>query len=119
MDDSAVEFYDKIEEVGVVEQELRGRTLAIRQATGVQAANSSLVALPGDERMRVSYTLHYDKPQVITQFQSFTIDPETFRKEIAPARTFVLEAEVKELQSRGLGRGAQCLVLAMLIGWRW
>ncbi len=106
MDGSAVEFYDGIVETGVVEQDLRGRTLVVRDAAGVQAENASLVALPGDERFRVSYTLHYDGPQPITQYASFQIDADTFRREIAPARTFVMESEVKELQSRGLGRGA-------------
>ncbi len=115
MDGSAAEFFDGVQAAGVVDQELRGRTLTVREATGVQAQNSSLVALPGDERFRVSYTLHYDAPQSITQYQSFNIDAETFRREIAPARTFVLESEVKELQSRGLGRGAST-VNTLVIG---
>ena len=106
MDGSAAEFYDGIEKVGVVEQELRGRTLVVRDSTGVQSDSASVVALPADDRFRVSYTLHYERPRPITQYASFTIDPETFRREIAPARTFVMEAEVKELQARGLGRGA-------------
>ncbi len=106
MDGSAVDFYDGIESCGLIEQESRGRTLMIRESTGVQAENASLVALPADDRFRVSYTLHYVGSQTVTQYQSFTIDPETFRREIAPARTFVMHSEVKELQSRGLGRGA-------------
>ncbi|MGA1779973.1 MAG: UDP-3-O-acyl-N-acetylglucosamine deacetylase [Planctomycetota bacterium] len=106
MDGSSVEFFDRIQEAGVVAQEQRGRSLTIREATGVQSGSSSLVALPGEDRFRVSYTLHYQSTPPITQFQSFTLDAETFRREIAPARTFVMESEVKDLQSRGLGRGA-------------
>lgn len=106
LDGSSAEYYDGIEGVGLVEQETRARTIQVRDSIGVQAEGSSLVALPSDGRFRVSYTLHYESPNQITQFASFVIDPETFRREIAPARTFVMESEVRELQSRGLGRGA-------------
>ncbi len=106
MDGSALAFLEGIQNAGIVNQGTRGRTLNVRDAIAVQSEGSSLVALPAQDKLRISYTLLYDTEPKITQHCSFEIDEETFRKEIAPARTFVLEHEAKELQSRGLGRGA-------------
>jgi len=55
---------------------------------------------------KISYTLDYDHPVLKSQFFSAVINNETFEKEIAPCRTFCLEAETNELQARGLGQGA-------------
>lgn len=106
MDGSAREFLDGIEAAGVESQGARGRTLTVRDAVAVQGDGASIVALPSAESLRVSYTLHYEAHEPITQFRTLEITDEVFRKEIAPARTFVLESEVEELRSRGLGLGA-------------
>ena len=55
---------------------------------------------------KVTYTLQYDGPPALLQTYSVEITEESFRQEIAPARTFVMESEVKELQAKGLGQGA-------------
>ena len=105
MDGSAREFLEGLQAAGIVDQGLRRRRLQVREPVAVQNGESSLVALPSDGNIRVSYTLHYDHPS-LTQHLSLEIDPDTFKEQIAPARTFVMEAEVKELQARGLGQGA-------------
>lgn len=107
MDGSAAEFLNGILEAGIVEQGRRGRTLNVRDVVAVQDNGASLVALPAEDKFSVSYTLHYESaPQQLTQHRTYVVDEESFRKDIAPARTFVMESEVKELQSRGLGLGA-------------
>ena len=106
LDGSAAVYLDGILSAGIEGQGVRGRLLEVRDPVAVQAGNSSLVALPSNGSMRVSYTLHYEGPPRITQHCTMDVDEETFKKEIAPARTFVLESEVKELQARGLGLGA-------------
>lgn len=106
LDGSAIEFLDGIEAVGTCEQELRSRTLSVREPVGVNADGSSLVGLPSPGHLRLSYTLHYEGTPPLTQYFSLEITPESFRKEIAPARTFVLQKEVDELKAQGLGRGA-------------
>lgn len=106
MDGSALEFLDGVESAGIELQGARGRTLQVRDAVAVQGDGASVVALPSDGALRVSYTLHYNTTRPMTQFQSLEVDAETFRREIAPARTFVLDSEVEELRNRGLGLGA-------------
>jgi UDP-3-O-[3-hydroxymyristoyl] N-acetylglucosamine deacetylase len=61
-------------------------------------------AWPSDT-LTLTYFLNYDHPIIGTQTVSFTIDPETTEKEIAPARTFCTEEEVAFLRSKGLIRG--------------
>jgi UDP-3-O-[3-hydroxymyristoyl] N-acetylglucosamine deacetylase/3-hydroxyacyl-[acyl-carrier-protein] dehydratase len=56
--------------------------------------------------MTVEYVLDYGGPPLGSSRVSFAITPEVFLKEIAPARTFCLEAEARALQARGLGGGA-------------
>jgi len=106
LDGSAIEFLDAIESVGTCEQDLRSRTLAVKKAVGVNGDGSSLVGLPSPGHFRLSYTLHYEGEQPLTQYCSFEITPDTFRREIAPARTFVFQKEVDDLKAQGLGRGA-------------
>ena len=106
MDGSALEFLDGVLGAGIESQGVRAPCLEVRDPVAVQSDAASIVALPSDGSMRVSYTLHYEGPPRLTQHCSMEINEETFRKEIAPARTFVLENEVKELQARGLGLGA-------------
>jgi len=55
---------------------------------------------------RISYTLDYDHPLLKTQYLNLEVTSETFEKEIASYRTFVLEEEVEELKKLGLGKGA-------------
>jgi UDP-3-O-[3-hydroxymyristoyl] N-acetylglucosamine deacetylase/3-hydroxyacyl-[acyl-carrier-protein] dehydratase len=95
-------------EAGVVDQSRRGRNISIREAISVREGPSSLVALQAPEGLTVAYTLDYASPLLETQFFQITVTPETFAREIAPARTFVLEHEVRELQAGGFGKGANC-----------
>ncbi len=60
----------------------------------------------GGYGLTVSYCLSYPKGRLPTQTVTFEITPEIFAKEIAPARSFLLEEEVEYFTSRGLGKGA-------------
>lgn len=105
MDGSALPFLEAIGETGLADLGTRGRTLAIRNPVSAQEGKASVVALPSED-FRVTYTLQYDGDPGFCQTVDLKIDEKTYREEIAPARTFVLESEVKELQARGLGKGA-------------
>ncbi|MFQ5599520.1 MAG: bifunctional UDP-3-O-[3-hydroxymyristoyl] N-acetylglucosamine deacetylase/3-hydroxyacyl-ACP dehydratase [Candidatus Krumholzibacteriia bacterium] len=74
----------------------------VRQAAPRQTFE--LTAVPYDG-FRVSFTIVYDNPVIGTQHASFDVDPETFAQEIAPARTFALLNDVRDLKERGWIRG--------------
>ncbi|MBU4561210.1 3-hydroxyacyl-ACP dehydratase FabZ, partial [bacterium] len=65
--------------------------------------------------LKVSYTIDFDHPVLRTQFASFIMSEDTFTKEIAPARTFGFESEVRELREKGLIKGGS-LENAVVIG---
>jgi len=106
LDGSALPFFEALSEAGVAEQQKRGRDILLKETVAVQDGGTSLIALQAPEGLTIAYTLDYNSPLLETQFFQITITKETFAREIAPARTFVLEHEVKELQARGLGKGA-------------
>ncbi|MCX5757918.1 MAG: 3-hydroxyacyl-ACP dehydratase FabZ, partial [Candidatus Hydrogenedentes bacterium] len=60
-------------------------------------------------------TIAYDHVAIGTQYASYTITPETFDKELAPARTFCFLREVRMLQDQGLIKGGS-LESAVVIG---
>jgi UDP-3-O-[3-hydroxymyristoyl] N-acetylglucosamine deacetylase/3-hydroxyacyl-[acyl-carrier-protein] dehydratase len=65
----------------------------------------SIYALPhADDALTITYDLDYGGHTAIgRQVFSFRLTPEGFEKNLAPARTFLLEAEAKQFQARGMG----------------
>ena len=64
---------------------------------------------------RLSFTIVYDHPLVGTQSLTLDVDRETFLREIAPARTFVLERDIAALRSAGWIKGGR-IESAVVIG---
>ncbi|MDD5136239.1 MAG: UDP-3-O-acyl-N-acetylglucosamine deacetylase [Candidatus Omnitrophica bacterium] len=105
LDGSAKSFVDLIKSSGVVEQEKARNSLKVGRVTACSAKDSLIAVFP-DEQFRISYTLSYKDPAIGTQFYSIIVNEKDFETEIAPARTFCLEEEARELLKRGLGKGA-------------
>lgn len=104
LDGSALPYYNLISDSGVRELDAPKREVTLSAPVEVAAGNGSIRVLPAQE-LSVSYLLDY--PQVeLEQAVDFTVTPETFSREIAPARTFVLEEEIEKLQQAGFGKGA-------------
>jgi UDP-3-O-[3-hydroxymyristoyl] N-acetylglucosamine deacetylase/3-hydroxyacyl-[acyl-carrier-protein] dehydratase len=108
LDGSALPYYEALRDAGVEDQGKRGREISIKETLAIRDGPTSLVALNSSEGLTLAYTLDYQSPLLETQFFQITINEENFAREIAPARTFVLEPEIKELQAVGLGKGANC-----------
>ncbi len=80
------------------------KILDITEPVSVDSFGASITVVPSDD-LRVSFTIDYDNPIIGTQYISLEINPEVFRNEIAPARTFCLYKDVKVLQEKNLIRG--------------
>jgi len=110
LDGSALPFYEVVREAGIERQGRRARQIHVRQPIAVTERDSSLVALSREEGLRIGYTLDYGPAQGRgrpgTQFFELELSEDAFAREIAPARTFVLEEEVRQLRAAGLGKGA-------------
>lgn len=105
LDGSAINFVEALEKAGIAEQEKQKYVYAVKEPIAIQEGASSITVLPSAE-FKISYTLNYDHPLLASQFLEMAIDAGSFKREIAPARTFCLESEANQLQSQGLGQGA-------------
>jgi UDP-3-O-[3-hydroxymyristoyl] N-acetylglucosamine deacetylase/3-hydroxyacyl-[acyl-carrier-protein] dehydratase len=117
-DGSSAAFVELLRDAGLQEQDAAVEPLIIHKPEQVVTGDASVVALPGpQDRMDILYEFE-GEPPLGRQVYAFTVGPshvEKFVKEVAPARTFVYENEVAELQKKGLGRhlsGKDLLVLS-------
>jgi UDP-3-O-acyl N-acetylglucosamine deacetylase len=98
-------FLSELEAAGTEDQDLRERVLEITEPVTVSEGNRSVSILPYD-RFSVSYLIDYDVACIGRQKFSMDLDGESFKREIAPARTFCMLREALLLRLTGLGRGA-------------
>jgi len=106
MDGSALEFCKMIEEAGIEEQEEKIDELIIDRRTEVIQGNKSLVIEPG-EALSIHYFLDYPSP-IGQQTMDFVLENgETFREQIAPARTFGFLKDIEMLERMGMGGGGR------------
>ena len=114
-DGSAQPYVEVLNQAGIVEQDQPRKFVCVEKPIWVSGQNDThLVVLP-DEEFKVTFTVDYHHPLLRSQYGSFTINPETFQKEIAPARTFCFSYEVDTLRSQGLIKGGS-LENAVVIG---
>ncbi len=105
-DCSSAEYFKVLKSSGLVEQQANRREFVITEPVSISAGDASIYALPyAGDGLIVTYDLDYGGHTGIKrQIFSCRVTPESFEKNLAPARTFLLEAEAKQFQARGLGR---------------
>jgi UDP-3-O-[3-hydroxymyristoyl] N-acetylglucosamine deacetylase len=108
MDGSAASFVFLLRAAGFYEQGALRPLLRIVRPIEIREGARSIRIEPG-RGLRVSYAIDFDHPCIRRQsLHDVAIDPETFEREIARARTFGFVAEVDALWRAGRARGA-CL----------
>lgn len=107
LDGSALAFCDRLLEIGVVDQDAPRLELVVDRRYEIGSPGGKhLVVEPADE-LSVSYLLRYPAP-VGEQAYEFTLtDFESYRREIAPARTFGFLRDLPMLNELGLGSGGR------------
>jgi UDP-3-O-[3-hydroxymyristoyl] N-acetylglucosamine deacetylase/3-hydroxyacyl-[acyl-carrier-protein] dehydratase len=104
-DCSCAEYYKVLKHAGVVEQNVSRKEFVIDKPITITAGDASLYALPySDDGLSLTYDLDYGGHTGIgRQIYTFKLTPEGFGKNLARARTFLLETEAKQFQARGMG----------------
>ncbi len=98
-------FVEMIEDAGILEQEEQIMPLMLKEPVYHSEEGIHLVALPADN-YKISYTLSYpEHPLLKAQYHSIELNSDSFKREIAPCRTFSLYEEVSYLIDRGLIKG--------------
>jgi len=104
-DGSAAPFVAMIEEAGVVEHGGRADTLTLSEPVRVVDGDSIYEAHPSSS-LELEVAIDFPHPLIGSQAGRWTVTPEVFARELAPARTFGFVHEVEYLRGRGLIRGA-------------
>ncbi len=104
MDGSALPFAREIERVGLRRQRARRNFMRILRPVEIVEGSKRIALYPCD-CFRVTYSIDFAHPLIGEQQVEFSPDPETYIKEIAPARTFGFYEEAETLRKAGLVRG--------------
>lgn len=105
LDGSAIIYCDKIDEVGLQEQDAEQEFYVVKQRIKVvdPKSGSELVVLP-DDQFSIDTMIEFDSPVLGNQFASLT-NIKDYKKEIAASRTFVFVREVLPLVHMNLIKG--------------
>jgi len=104
-DCSCAEYFKVLKRAGVVEQDVVRKEYVVNKPITITAGDASIYALPyAEDGLSLTYDLDYGGHTGIgRQIFSCRLTPDDFEKHLAPARTFLLEAEAKQFQARGMG----------------
>jgi UDP-3-O-[3-hydroxymyristoyl] N-acetylglucosamine deacetylase/3-hydroxyacyl-[acyl-carrier-protein] dehydratase len=104
-DCSCAEYFKILKRAGAIEQNVSRKEYVISKPITITAGDACIYALPySEDGLSLTYDLDYGGHTGIgRQIFSCRLTPESFEKHLAPARTFLLEAEAKQFQTRGMG----------------
>jgi UDP-3-O-[3-hydroxymyristoyl] N-acetylglucosamine deacetylase len=104
MDGSSASFCLLLDEAGTVEQEVPKRILRIKNEITVQEGDKYVKLMPSND-LRYRFTIRFKHPVIAEQHYELDFSRETYKNEIARARTFGFVQEVQYLRSKGLALG--------------
>ncbi len=107
LDGSAREFCNTLEEVGIEDQPAPRRELVIDRRYRVGGEGGKELVLEPWDGFAVSYLLRYPPPVGEQSYEFELTDPQRYREEIAPARTFGFVRDLKMMAELGLGVGGR------------
>lgn len=105
LDGSAIEYANKIEEIGFEEQSEEKDYYIVKQKIEVvdEKTGATLIALP-DESFSIETMIEFKSPILSNQFAMLS-NLDKFKEEIAASRTFVFVREVEPLVNNNLIKG--------------
>ena len=103
-DGSALSYVQLIKEAGVIPQESARQIFDVAEPISIETKSGSLLVVLPDDKFRISCTQVGPEGR-FSQFFSTEINPATFEREIAPARTFVFYEDVQPLMEKNLIKG--------------
>ncbi|MBI3247348.1 MAG: UDP-3-O-[3-hydroxymyristoyl] N-acetylglucosamine deacetylase [Deltaproteobacteria bacterium] len=116
LDGSAVEFCQLLDGAGFVEQpEAIEEFVVDRTYTVSDPASGKFLQIEPADRFEIQYTLIYPDPVGRQDYRYLHQGAESYRDEIAPARTFGFLREIRALEEMGLANGGR-LNNCILIG---
>lgn len=106
MDGSAAPFVAAIDQAGIVEQAARRRYIQVLKPVQVAIGDSFGELRPHAAGFRAEVEIDFANPVIGRQNYVLDLNPQTFRRDIARARTFGCMNDVTRLWSAGFALGA-------------
>jgi len=104
LDGSALAFVEAIDAAGVEPLDRSVEPIVVRERVRVGDDDAWIEALPPRfPGLSVDYVLDYGAGPIGRQEFSIEVTPESYRRELAAARTFITTAEADRLRAAGLG----------------
>jgi len=114
MDGSALPFVRLLRKAGLRRQLAPKTYVKVREPLAVDLDGRTVKVVPADH-LRVVYTMRFGAASLGEQTVTLDVNPESFPREIAPARTYGFLRDVDHLRAMGLAKGGS-LDNAILIG---
>ena len=111
-DGSSLPFVEAIDTAGTLQQDSPRRRIEVKSVccdcdklARIEARPNGAVA-NGAGLLEIEYHLDYPATAIGRQYHKLTLTPESFRRELAPSRTFLFQEEAQRLLAQGLGERA-------------
>jgi UDP-3-O-[3-hydroxymyristoyl] N-acetylglucosamine deacetylase len=104
LDGSAAPWVDALVAAGVKALPGTRRFLKVLKPVEVENGGKWMRVSP-HSGLRLRYTIDFDHPAIGRQSRELSLDPEKFRRELSPARTFCMDRDIEFMRSRGLALG--------------
>lgn len=108
LDGSCQPFVEAIDQVGIIDQDAPRRRVVMETTLRVGSDDSWIEARPTEhDGLSIQFHLDYGSNNPIGQQSLWiAVTPDSFRRELAPSRTFLLRHEALWLREQGLGQRA-------------
>ena len=104
MDGSALPFVEMVSQAGIQEQDKERTFLKVQKPICLKD-NGKFISIEPASSFQISYEIDFTHPMIGHQVLDLEITSESYKREIAFARTFGFYAEVEDLRKQGLIRG--------------
>lgn len=106
LDGSSAPFVAAIDEAGAVTQAAERRRIEILKTVRVERGNAFAELSPGEEGLTLDVEIDFEHAAIGHQRKALRLDPATFRRELARARTFGFVGDIERLWRAGFALGA-------------
>ena len=109
MDGSATEFCQLLEDAGLEDQdaELDEITITDRYTIGAVDPGKKYMVVEPCDTLTIHYTLNYPTPVGRQEYTFVLENAQSFKEQIAPARTFGFLRDIEALEKKGLASGGR------------
>ena len=104
-DGSALLFTQLLKGTGIVPLEKPKNTFYLKEELKVSDGDASIIALPYDKGLSLSYILDFNGSYLNRQCFEIELTEDNFSTQIASARTWGLRSVIEEFKKKGLGKG--------------